>query len=165
MSKKITIKLFVVLFVALVLILPTAAGAPTTSRTLPASVNMGAPFTVTITVSDYGSFGMVVETIPDGFIYVESSLGVTQAEDIGNTVRFTLLGESSFDYTLIAPSNENSYTFSGIIKDDNENEFTIGGDTSILVGETAEPANDPTPDEQKSTPSVTTTQVKSESVV
>lgn len=165
MSGKITIQLFFVLFVASVLILPTAAGAPTSSRTLPTPVNVGAPFTVSIDVADYGLFGLVVETIPDGFIYVESSLDVTQAEETGNTVRFSLMGESSFDYTLIASSNENTYTFSGIIKDEYENEFTIGGDTSIiLVAEAVEQVNDPTPDEQTSTPNVQTTQVESESV-
>lgn len=165
MSRKRTIPLFLVLFVVSVLILPTTAGAVTSSRTLPASVNVGAPFTVSIAVADYGSFGLVFETIPDGFIYVESSLGTTQAEDIGNTVRFSLMGESSFDYTLIASSNENTYTFSGIIKDEDQNEFTIGGDTSIiLVAETVEQVNDPISDEQTSTPEVQTTQIDSESV-
>ena len=165
MSRKIAIQLFLVLFVASVLMVPTVAGAPISSRTLPTSVNVGAPFTVSMTVADYGSFGLVVETIPDGFIYVESSLGVTQAEDTGNTVRFSLMGESGFDYTLIASSNENAYTFSGIIKDEDQNEFTIGGDTSvILVKETVEQVIDPTPDEQTSTPNVQTTQIESESV-
>ena len=165
MSRKITIQLLLVLFITSVLILPTAAGAAISSRTLPTSVNVGMPFTVSITISDYGSLGIVVETIPDGFIYVESSLDVAQAEDAGNTVRFSLMGESNFDYTLIASSYEDSYTFSGIIKDENLNEFTVGGDTSIiLVEETVEPANDPTPDEQTSTPNVQTTQIESESV-
>jgi hypothetical protein len=148
LSRKITIKLLLILFVASILILPTATGAPTTSRTMPTLVNVGAPFTVSISVSDYGSFGQVVETIPSGFIYVESSLGVTQTEDAGNTLKFTLMGESSFYYTLIAPNHENSYTFCGIIIDGDSNEFTIGGDTSIMVGETTEPTNDPSPDEQ-----------------
>jgi hypothetical protein len=165
MSRIRTFPLFLVLFVISILILPTAAGAVTSSRTLPTSVNVGAPITVSITVSDYGSIGQVVETIPDGFMYVESSLGTTQTEDIGNTVRFRLMGESSFDYTLIASSNENTYTFSGIIKDEDQNEFTIGGDTSIiLVAETVEPVNDPTPGEQTSTPNVPITQMDSEPV-
>ncbi|MDF1534440.1 MAG: hypothetical protein P1P69_08080 [Methanosarcinaceae archaeon] len=165
MNRKITIQLFLVLFVASVLILPTVAGAATSSRTLPTSVNVGAPITVSIDVADYGSFGLVVETIPDGFMYIESSLDVTQAEDTGNTIRFSLMGETSFDYTLIAPDNENTYTFSGIIKDENQNEFTIGGDTSvILMKETVEQVNDPTPDEQTSTPDIQTTQIDSESV-
>ena len=165
MNRKRTIPLLLVLFVAAVLIVPTVAGTPISSRTLPASANVGAPITVSIAVSDYGPFGLVVETIPDGFIYVESSLGVTQAEDTGNTVRFSLMGESGFDYTLIASSNENTYTFSGIIKDEDQNEFTIGGDTSIiLVAETVEPVNDPTPDDQTSTPNVPVTQVDSEPV-
>ncbi len=149
MNRKRTIPLFLVLFIVSVLILPTVAGAPTTSRTLPTSVNVNSEIIVSIAVSDYGSFGLVSETIPDGFNYIGSTLDITQEEVTGNTIRFALMGESGFDYTLISPSNEDSYTFIGIIKDDNENEFTIGGDTSILVEKTAEQVNDP---EQTSTP-------------
>ena len=164
MNRKRTIPLFLVLFIVSVLILPTVAGAPTTSRTLPTSVNVNSEIIVSIAVSDYGSVGQVVETIPDGFMYIESSLGTTQAEDTGNTIRFNLMGESNFDYTLIASSNENTYTFSGIIKDEDQNEFTIGGDTSILVEKTAEQVNDPTPDEQTSSPNVPATQIDSEPI-
>lgn len=164
MNGKKTIPLFLVLFVAAVVMIPTVAGAVTSSRTLPASVNVNSEVTVSIAVSDYGPLGMVVETIPDGFIYVKSSLDVTQAVDTGNTVRFSLIGESHFDYTLITSSNENTYTFSGIIKDEDQNEFTIGGDTSIiLVAETVEQVNDPAPDKQTSTPNLPTTQAHSES--
>ena len=165
MSRKITIPLFLVLFIVLVMILPTVAGAPISSRTMPASVNVGAPITVSIAVSDYGSAGMVIETIPDGFIYIDSTIDASQVAASVNTVTFTLFGETNFDYTIIASSNGGTYAFDGIIKDFDKDEFTIGGDTSIiLVGEAAEPVNDPTPDEQTSTPNVPTTQLDSEPV-
>lgn len=165
MSKKNTIQVFLVLFVASIMMLPTATATedPTSSRTMPTSVNVGAELIINITVADYGSFGSVVETIPNGFTYVTSSLGVQQAEDDGNTVTFTLLGETSFDYIVIAPSNSGTYTFSGIIKDDDANEFTIGGDTSIILVN-VEQGTDPTPDEQTSTTNMPTTPIDSESV-
>ncbi len=165
MSRKITIPLFLVLFIALVMILPTAAGAVTSSRTMPASVNVNTPITVSIAVSDYGSAGTVIETIPDGFIYIDSTIDTSQVAASVNTVTFTLFGETIFDYTIIASSNAGTYAFDGIIKDFDKNEFTIGGDTSIiLVEETVEPVNDPTPDEQTTTPNVPTTQLDSEPV-
>ena len=164
MNGKISIQLIIVLFVASILIMPTVAGATTSSRTMPASVNVGAPFTVSITVSDYGSAGEVIETIPDGFIYVDSTIDASRIIASINTVTFTLFGETNFDYTVIASNNADTYAFNGIIKDFDKNEFTIGGDTSILVGETAEQPNDPTPDEQTSTPSVPITQTNPDPV-
>ena len=165
MNKKNTIQVFLVLFVASIVLLPTATATedPTSSRTMPTSVNTGAELIINIAVADYGSFGTVVETIPDGFMYVKSSLGVQQAEDAGNTVTFTLLGETSFDYIVITPSNSGTYTFSGIIKDDDANEFTIGGDTSVILVN-AEQVIDSPPDEQTSTTNIPTTQIDSESV-
>ena len=113
-----TILLLVVLFVATVLMLPTIAGAATSTRTLPASVASGADFTVSISAADYGAIGSVVETIPAGFTYVGSTLDdALQVTVNGNTVSFNLLGESSFDYTVTASDTDGTYTFSGIIKD------------------------------------------------
>ena len=163
MSRKITIQLFLVLFVASLLILPTAAGAATSSRTLPASVNVGAPITVSITVADYGTFGGIVETIPNGFTYDGSTLSESQVIEDGNSVKFILYGETNFKYTVTAPSTEGTYIFSGIVTDEDLYESTVGGDTSmLLVSEDVE--QDSVPDEQTSTPSVPATQIESESV-
>jgi hypothetical protein len=66
--------LLVVLFIATVLLLPMAAGAATSDRTLPtSSVNPGAQFTVSMTVAD-GASGKIVETLPAGFSYVDSTM-------------------------------------------------------------------------------------------
>ena len=137
------ISLLVVLFIATVLMLPMVAGAATSDRALPASIDPGVTFTVSMTVADYGSGGSVVETLPDGFTYVDSTLGDTQAEVAGNTVTFTLFDESSFDYTVEASGTNGTYAFSGIIKDSYKVESIAGGDTSITVGtETVEVGSD-----------------------
>ena len=132
MNRQRTISLLVVLFVATVLMLPTIAGAATSTRTLPASVEPGAEFTVSVSAADYGAIGSVVETIPAGFTYVSSSLLDTQVIENGNIVTFNLMAESSFDYTVTASDTEGTYTFSGIIKDVDLTEFPIT-DSSIDV--------------------------------
>ena len=159
MSRKRTIPLFLVLFIASVLILPTVAGAVTSSRTLPASANVGAPITVSITVADYGTFGGIAETIPNGFTYDDSTLSESQIIEEGNLVKFILYGETNFEYTVTASSTEGTYLFSGILKDEENSEFSVGGDTSIiLLAETVEEVNDPITNEQVSDPEVQTTQ-------
>ncbi len=127
------IPLLVVLFIATVLMLPMAAGAATSDRTLPISVDSGASFTVSMTADDYGFAGSVVETLPDGFTYVDSTIPASQVTTGVNTVTFTLFGDKSFDYTVIASSIEDTYAFSGTIMDFNLSVSTIGGDTSIVV--------------------------------
>ena len=52
--------------------------------------------TVTIAASNYGPAGGVTETLPDGFMYVSSSLPDSQVLHTGQTVRFTLQGDTSF---------------------------------------------------------------------
>ena len=64
-----------------------------------------------------GAFGEVVETLPGGFGYTASSLGDDQVEESGQTVTFTLLGESDIIYTAMAPSDHGVYSFSGVIND------------------------------------------------
>ena len=49
--------------------------SPTASRSLSGSlVDAGAELTVNITASNYGSSGMVAETLPADFSYVEGSV-------------------------------------------------------------------------------------------
>ena len=139
MNKTRTIPLLVVLFIATVLMIPTAAADASSSRTLPVSVEPSEQFTVNIVATGYGAIGSVVETIPDGFTYIGSTLPDTQVVVVtDNEIRFNLMGESGFDYTVTASSSENTYAFSGIIKDDYLNEFDVGGDTSIAVETTVQ---------------------------
>ncbi len=111
-------------------------------RTLPAEpVPAGENFTVTIEASDYGMFGAVYETLPEGFCYMKSSLapGHVRLFSETNTVRFALWNETSFTYTVKAPDTEGTYNFSGIIKDEYKNESVVGGDTEILIESAQEP--------------------------
>ena len=96
--------------------MPADTGTPATMRAnrsfSPTSVDAGGVVEVTITASGYGAFGVVVETLPAGFDYVSSSLPGDSVTDEGQQLRFILLGETSFTYTLTAPSTEGSYSFS-----------------------------------------------------
>ena len=105
----------------------------------------GGEIQVTITASNYGSFGQVVETLPEGFTFLGSSLDDAQVEPEGQTLLFSLLGDSRFTYTVTVPSVEGRYTFSGIIKNINREEQTIRGHTQFRVGPPPTPAPTATP--------------------
>ena len=113
-------------------------GTPATSatRTLPAaSVAAGANFDVNIEASGCGSFGQVAETLPTGFSYVDTTSTDVSVAEVGNTVKFTFMGDSvSFTYTVTASTTAGTYSFSGVVKDDDTTEYTVGGDTIITVG-------------------------------
>ena len=117
---------------------------PTATRTLPTSVAPGETFEVRIEATDYGMAGQVIETLPDGFSYVNSSLSPSQVTQEDQTVTFTLLGETSFTYNVTASSTPGTYTFSGILKDFEKNEYDIGGDSSIRVEVPSTPTPTPT---------------------
>ena len=102
-------------------------------RTLPASVERGKQFTVSMDVSDYGTNGSVVETIPESFTYVNSTLTASNVTVDNNTITFMLWGETNFEYDVTASNTENTYAFSGMLTDESANEVVVGGDTSIDV--------------------------------
>ncbi len=101
----------------------------------------GSELQVTVTASDYGVFGQVVEDLPEGFTFLGSSLDEAHIEVDGQTVRFNLLGETVFTYSVNVPSTEGQYTFSGVIKNVDREEQAVGGHTTLRVG----PAPTPTP--------------------
>lgn len=109
---------------------------PSATRTLPEEpVAAGECFTIEIEVSHYGYFGDIVETLPEEFVYEDSTLNSESIEIEDDTVEFSLEGEPSFSYTMTAPDTEGTYTFSGILIDEDKDEYDIGGDTEIVVGE------------------------------
>jgi len=131
------LSIIVVVMLSVALVIPgVAVAAPDAlaTRTLPASAAPGANFDVSIVASGAGVFGQVVETLPAGFSYVDTdSTDVTVTED-GDTVSFTFMGDGvTFDYTVTASTTAGSYSFSGIVKDENLNTSTVGGDTGITV--------------------------------
>jgi len=112
-----------------------ASPATATRSFSDSTVDPGDSIVVAMTAAGYGAFGQVVETLPSGFTYVSSSLPSGQVtEEAGNKVKFTLLGDASFTYTVTASSVEGVYTFSGIIKDADMAEFAVTGDTTVTVG-------------------------------
>jgi len=115
-------------------VVSTPPSGTSASRTLPgASVDLGANFNVAISASGYGLAGQVTETLPAGFEYVSSTLSGSQVDIIGNTVKFTLFGETSFTYVVKASGTAGTYTFSGILKDIDNNEIAVGGNTQVVV--------------------------------
>ncbi len=111
-----------------------AAQQASASRSFsPASVAPGGEVVVTITVSNYGGFGRVAETLPAGFAYVASSLDDSQVAENGQEVRFTLQGEGSFTYTVTASSTAGSHSFSGTLTDSNRVVAAVGGNASVTV--------------------------------
>jgi hypothetical protein len=136
--------------VAVMGILPTYAQSASASRSFdPATVAPGETVTVTIMASDYGLAGGVTETLPAGFSYVDSSLDSIQVDDQlgGNQVRFTLQGDTSFNYSVTASDTPGSYTFSGTLRDSDRSDYTVGGATMVTV--TAPPSG-PTPSASRS---------------
>ena len=112
----------------------------------------GGELGVAIAASNYGAIGQVVETLPDGFALVSSSLGEAQQEVAGQTVRFNLLGDRRFTYVVSVPSTEGHYTFSGVIRNVDRAERTIAGHTRLRVGPPPTPTPTATPGPATSTP-------------
>ena len=121
------------------LLWPTSAGAQATasaSRSFSvSSVVPGGELTVTVTASDYGDGGRVEETLPEGFSYVEdtatpSDIRVTLD---GQTVRFTMRGTDEITYRVTASGTSGSYTFNGVLKDEDRESHTVGGASTVMV--------------------------------
>ena len=109
---------------------------PEATRNLPtAPVAPGSEFTVTIAATNYGAFGQVVETLPDGFSYVPDSTSpaTVRAAVDGQEVTFTLLGEESFSYKVMASRTGDSHTFRGILRDDQGVPHQIVGTSMVTV--------------------------------
>ena len=105
------------------------------SRSLSSRVNPNADVTVTIRAANYGGFGRVTETLPNGFTYKSSSLDDSQVDASGGqVVKFTLQGDTSFTYVVTAPGSTGTYTFSGTFTDSDRAVTGVGGVSRIRVG-------------------------------
>ncbi len=101
----------------------------------------GGVLQVTITASNYGGFGQMVETLPAGFTFVSSTLPLAnQTEVEGQVINFNLFGDSSFIYVVTVPTTEGQYIFSGIFKNFDRQERTVAGHTQVRVGPPPTPA-------------------------
>ena len=115
----------------------TASGTPAqwqAARSFSAaSVGPGAEVVVTVTAAGYGVAGQVVETLPDGFGYVSNSLPGA-VDRAGQVITFTLLGDTSFTYTVTAPDAAGSYSFNGILRNLEDELIPVGGASIVTVG-------------------------------
>lgn len=121
---------------------PALASPTTATRTLPASVTPGAEFNVTIQASDCGSFGQVIENLPDGFTYVDCASDGIRVKQVDNAVKFTFLEDpTSFTYRVKAPNvaATTAYTFHGIVMDEDKNEYFIHDDDITVTASTPGP--------------------------
>ena len=108
--------------------------APSATRSLnKASVAPGGTVTVTIQVANYGGIGRVTETLPAGFAYVGSAHDSAGVRVNGQEVRFTLQGDPSLNYTVTASRTAGPHTFSGMLRDSDTNDHTVGGATRVTV--------------------------------
>ena len=106
---------------------------PTAMRSFSATVRTGANLDVMITARDYGSLGAVVETLPNGFAYVSTDLAHVEEHEM--KLRFALLdpNNTSFMYTVRAPSSPGRYDFKGELIDDARIIRDVGGDMTVMV--------------------------------
>ena len=109
---------------------------PNASRSFSMTMTgLGDEVTVTITAMNYGQIGAVVETIPMGFTYVRDSSDLAYVEEHGMKLTFALLdpNNTSFMYTVRAPSSPGSYDFKGRLIDDAQMGHDVGGDMTVMV--------------------------------
>ena len=124
---------------------PVDATSHSVSRSFSASsVLPGKRLDVTIVATGYGSFGLLVETLPAGFSYASSELSKSAVVVEGQAVSFVLIGDQRFTYVVTAPRAEGVYSFSGFLKDFDKVEQSVGGDSSIRVGPDPTPTPQPT---------------------
>jgi hypothetical protein len=108
---------------------------PSAVRDLPGDcIEPGAMFDVHITVSDYGSFGMVNEILCDDWIYINSSIHPEQVRVTDKNITFVLIGESSFNYTVQVPSeHKESCSIEGTLKNEDKVEYSVEGDSQVCI--------------------------------
>ena len=130
----------VVLLVGIASVAAQQNGPSVTRSFNPASVAPGGMVTVTIQVANYGGIGRVTETLPAGFVYVSSTHDLEGVSVNGQEVRFTLQGHSSVAYTVTASRTAGSHTFSGMLRDSDRANHTVGGATGVTVTAPAGPS-------------------------
>ena len=104
------------------------------TRSIGAAVLSGAQVEVSISVSGLGEFGGVTETLPEGFVYLSSSLDDAAVSVDDQTVTFAIIGDSaSFTYTVRAPGEAGEFSFTGFVTSSNDVDGAVGGDSSVSV--------------------------------
>ena len=123
---------------SLTVMAPSMAGVTATRSFSPASVQAGGG-EVTVTIDIAGSYGVgsVTETLPTGFSLVTGSVTPSDiiATDIGQQVRFALIGEPSFSYKVDTAARTARHRFRGELSYSvDRTTVTIGGSSRVTVG-------------------------------
>ena len=144
-SLKIAVVTAIVAALGALALVQVSAQAVTVTReispaTLPAG---GGEATVTITIAgSYGGIGVVEETLPDGYSYVDGSGSIAPTVD-GKKLTFALVADTSFSYkVMIAADADASDTLMGALTYGLVTKTTVPvtGHTSVTV----EPSQQPT---------------------
>jgi hypothetical protein len=124
--------LFCLLILTVCLISPVIAEETKIIRDIPESEpNADSEFTVTLYISGTDVAG-IVENIPEGFTYLGSNHPEDQISQYGQSIIFSVIGETEINYQIKAPSAGKG-SFTGIWYDPiNETEGTIA-DTDVSV--------------------------------
>ena len=133
--RKILLSLAVVILATLVAA-PMVLAAGTATRDLPAaSVAPSANFDVGVVASGCGFSGQVRETLPAGVTYVScTDPDIDNVTQVGQEVRFTFIADGAdFTYTVQAPATPGTYTFAGVVLDENLLSTPTLGDTQVTV--------------------------------
>ena len=132
---------------ALLLAAPVVVFAQTPSavRSFDAeTVEPGATIEITVTANDYGQIGQIVETLPEGFTFVDSTHDAEGVEVDGRAVMFNLLSDDSVTYTVMASETDGDYEFTGVLKNEDKEESPVGGASRVTVLSPATPTPQPT---------------------
>lgn len=115
---------------------PLVASPASALRTVPPEVMSGTVVDISLEVSGCGRFGQVIETLPEGFAYLNCNSTDIGVELIDNVVKFSFLGDSvSFTYRVKAPeiTGNSSYTFHGTVLDEDRNSYPIDDDEVMVI--------------------------------
>ena len=100
----------------------------------------GGEVTVTVIINGYEGIGLVEETLPTGFTYVDGSADITPTEN-GRKLSFPLVSETSFTYKVDTSSTAGQHPFSGkLTYGIDKTLVTVGGDSSVEVQQAQQPS-------------------------
>ena len=113
----------------------TMPGGPMAERSfsrMPAGT--GDEVTVTVAASNYGPIGVVMETLPAGFAYVDGSGAPAGVMVDGRTLTFTLLeADATVSYRVTTSGTAGEYNFSGDLVDDQGVSRMVGGASRLGI--------------------------------
>ena len=98
------------------------------------TVTAGDDLEVTIIARNYGVFGRVVETLPEGFTYKSVTPPDTRVGVSGQTLTFTVVGVvQPIRYTVTTSESPGRYTFSGFLLDEDSGATVTLGPNTVTV--------------------------------